>query len=186
MDCFKDTVLPITLAGSSPCLAELAATGNNGNVKLEADVVYSEADVANSIQIGESWINNMPEPGEPTTIGRIYVISEAKEPVCRIRSVEIVSASLNSKASQFYQADTKEKAQALLEQQGAASAWDTEVLNVLQIICDLDAGEDPVNFEVILRFVLENGQTLDLRFIEDRLQYGTGGILSEFAPEDFQ
>ena len=150
------------------------------------EVVYVEADVANSIQIGESWINNTPEPGEATTIGRIYVFSTAKEPVCSIRSLEVVSASLNGKAAEVLQTSSKENAQAFLVNKGAAGVVETEALLVTQIMCSLEAGEAPINFEVIIRASLENGQTLELRFIENRLQYGSGGIFGECDPEDFQ
>ena len=150
------------------------------------EVVYVEADVANSIKIGESWINNTPEPGEATTIGRIYVFSTAKDPVCSIRSLEVVSASLNGKAAEVLQTSSKENAQAFLVNKGAAGIVQTEALLVTQIMCSLEAGEEPINFEVIIRAALENGQTLELRFIENRLQYGSGGIFAECDPEDFQ
>jgi len=185
-ECFYDTEAPITLTGSYESLAAMASTGNNGNVKLEADTVYTEADAAQSLQIGESWINNTPEDGEATQIGRVYVISKAQKPICRTSSVEVVGASLNDVPSAVYQTDTAEKAQALLEKYGVAGMVETEPLMITLIENQLAAGAQPVNFVVVLRTTLENGQVFDLRFREDRLQFGTGGLLTDCKAEDFQ
>lgn len=194
-ECFNGTLLPITLVGSSPCLSELAATGNNGNVKLEANTVYQMADAANSIELIESWIHSWPDFGESETamtqFGRNYIIAVSENPVCRIRSVEVISAGVDGVACEIYQTTTKENAWAIVEKYGADFAIETEVLTVVQIISPevemaKTADSLDVDYEIILRFTLENGQVMDLRYIDDVIALGTGGLLTDCTPEDFR
>ncbi len=194
-NCFYDTEAPITLTGSCENLAAMAATGNNGNVKLEADTVYQMADAASSIELIESWVHNWPDFGESETamtqFGRNYIIAVSGNPVCRIRSVEVISASVDGVACEVYQTRSKEKAATLVEKYHADFAVETEVLTVVQVVSpkvemDRTGSDLNVDYEVILRFTLENGQVMDLRYTDDVIVLGTGGVLTDCTPEDFQ
>ena len=195
LGCFEDTTQPITLIGSSPCLSELAATGNNGNVKLEADTVYSQADAANSIQLGESRLHNWPDFGENQTAMTdftwTYTISTSQVPICRVRSVEAIRANLGGSPCEIYQTASSEKAWAIVNKYGAASAIETDLLTVIQIksppvLMDKTTQYLDMVFEIFLRFTLENGQVMDLRYTDDVVWFGSGGILMDCTTEDFQ
>ena len=193
--CFQDTVQPITLVGSSLCLPELAATGNNGNVKLETDVVYAQSDVESSIDLLESWSLDYPDFGESQTalthFKRNYIISVSKTPICRIRSVDVVGASVDGVACQVYQTSTKQNAVALVEKYGAAFAVETEILSVVHIISpevEINQSQSPLNvlYTFTLRVTLENGQIFDVLHTENSIIPAVGGVLTDCTPEDFQ
>ena len=43
-----------------------------------------------------------------------------------------------------------------------------------------------VDYKVIFRVTLENGQVMDIQYTHDIIVLGTGGILTDCKPEDFQ
>lgn len=190
-----ETTVPETTVPETTAPVETQPTVTQPPATEPEDVVYEEIDAANSVELLESRLHNWPSFGESQTAMTdftwTYVITASQTPVCSVRSVEAISATLGGSACEIYQTSTKENAWAIVKKYGAEFAVNSDLITVIQIKSpevemDRDADYIDMPLEVILRFTLENGQVMDLRYTDDVIWTGSGGVLMDCKSEDFQ
>lgn len=190
-----ETTVPETTIPETTAPVETQPPATQPPATEPEDVVYEEIDAANSVELLESRLHNWPSFGESQTAMTdftwTYIITTSQTPVCSVRSVEAISATLGDSACEIYQTSTKENAWAIVEKYGAEFAVNTDLITIIQIKSpevemDRDADYIDMPLEVILRFTLKNGQVMDLRYTDDVIWTGSGGVLMDCKSEDFQ